>query len=65
MNNHSKNIFFCGYPMSAKKKKPEPDDKKQYARFLEAAKKIEEPLPKKAFEEAFDKIVKKKRVTKS
>lgn len=48
-----------------RRKKPEPDDKEQYARFLEAAKGIEEPLPKKAFEEAFDKIVKKKRVSKT
>ncbi len=51
--------------MSSRKKKPEPDDKEQAARFIEAAKKIEEPLSKKAFEEVFDKIVKKKRVTKT
>ncbi len=43
------------------KKRPEPDDQEQAARFIEAAKKIEEPLSKKAFEEVFDKIVKNKR----
>jgi len=47
-----------------RKKRPEPDDKEQAARFIEAAKQIEEPLSKKAFEEVFDKIVKKKRVSK-
>ncbi|MGA7579485.1 MAG: hypothetical protein ACLQUW_15965 [Desulfobaccales bacterium] len=47
-----------------RKKKPEPDDKEQAARFIEAAKKIEEPLSKKGFEKAFDKIAKKKRATK-
>jgi len=48
----------------SRKKRPEPDDKEQAARFIEAAKKIEEPISKKGFEEAFDKIVKKKRVIK-
>lgn len=47
------------------KKRPEPDDKEQAARFIEAAKKIEEPISKKAFQEVFDKIVKKKRVSKT
>jgi hypothetical protein len=42
-----------------RKKLPEPDDKEQADRFIEAAKKIEEPLSKKAFQEVFDKIVKK------
>lgn len=51
--------------MTPKKTKPEPDDKEQAARFIEAAKKIKEPLSKKAFENAFDKIVKKKRLTQS
>lgn len=46
--------------MSTKKSKPKPDDKEQSARFIEAAKKIEEPISKKAFQEVFDKIVKKK-----
>ncbi len=47
-----------------KKTKPEPDDKEQAARFLEAAKKIKEPLSEKAFEKAFDNIAKKKKVSK-
>ncbi|MGO9176110.1 MAG: hypothetical protein ACLQED_08215 [Desulfobaccales bacterium] len=47
--------------MSAKKTKPEPDDKKQYARFIEAAKQIDNPDAKKAFEEAMAKIVKNKK----
>lgn len=47
--------------MSTREKQPEPDDKEQAARFIEAAKKIEEPISKKAFEEVFDKIVKKKK----
>ncbi|MFZ0052556.1 MAG: hypothetical protein WAK96_12345 [Desulfobaccales bacterium] len=47
-----------------RKKRPEPDDKEQFARFIEAAKQIENPDAKKAFEEAFDKIVKKKKVPK-
>jgi len=51
--------------MNTKKKRSEPDDKEQAARFIEAAKKIEDPLSKKGFEEVFDKIVKKKRVTKT
>ena len=46
--------------MSARKKKSEPDDKEQAARFIEAAKKIEDPLSKKGFEGVFDKIAKKK-----
>ncbi len=50
--------------MMNRKKRPEPDDKEQAARFIEAARQIEEPLSKKAFEEAFDKIAKKKRVVK-
>lgn len=46
------------------KKRPEPDDKEQAARFIEAAKQIEEPISKKAFQEVFDKIVSRKRVSK-
>ena len=49
----------------SKKKRPEPDDKEQAARFIEVAKRIEEPISKKAFEEVFDKIVKKKQVPKA
>lgn len=48
----------------SKKKRPEPDDKEQAARFIEAAKKIEEPLSKKGFEGVFDKIVKKEKAIK-
>ena len=48
----------------SRKKRPEPDDKEQAARFIKVAKQIEEPISKKAFEEVFDKIVKKKRVSK-
>jgi hypothetical protein len=44
---------------------PKPDDKEQYARFIEAAKQIYNPDAKKAFEEAFSKIVKKKKVLKN
>jgi hypothetical protein len=47
-----------------KKTKHEPNDKEQYARFIEAAKQVEEPDSMKAFEEAFSKIIKKKRVSK-
>ena len=50
--------------MNPKNKRTKTDDKEQAARFIEAAKKIEEPLSKKDFEEVFDKIVKKKRVSK-
>lgn len=49
--------------MSAKKSKPKPDDKEQFARFVEAAGQIQSDNPKEAFEEALDKIVKKKRFT--
>lgn len=47
--------------MNPKKSKPKPDDKEQFARFIEAAKLIDNPDAKKAFEEALDKIAKKKR----
>lgn len=47
-----------------REKRPEPDDKEQAARFIEAAKKIEEPLSKQSFEKVFDKIAKKKRISK-
>lgn len=47
--------------MRAKKSKPIPDDKEQFARFIEAAKGIKNPDAKEAFEEALSKIVKKKR----
>jgi hypothetical protein len=51
--------------MSAKKGKPEPDDKEQFARFVEVAKQIDNPDAKEAFEEALNKITKKKRVPKT
>jgi hypothetical protein len=51
--------------MSAKKSKPEPDDKEQFARFVDAAGEIDNPDAKEAFEEAMDKIVKKKRAPKT
>ncbi len=44
-----------------KKSKPEPDDKEQYARFIEAAKQVNNPDAKKDFEDAFSKVIKKKR----
>jgi hypothetical protein len=49
--------------MSAKKSKPEPDDKEQFARFIEVAKRIENPDAKEAFEETFAKIIKKTRTS--
>jgi len=44
--------------MSTRKKQPEPDDKEQADRFIEAAKKIDEPLSKKAFEEVSIRLLK-------
>ncbi len=51
--------------MSARKKKSEPDDKEQFARFVEKAKEIQRDDAKEAFEEAIGKIVKKKRLSKN
>ncbi|MGB8993105.1 MAG: hypothetical protein WCD80_13710 [Desulfobaccales bacterium] len=51
--------------MSVKKSKPEPDDKEQFARFIEAAGQIESDNPQEAFEEAIRKIAKKKRRPKT
>jgi hypothetical protein len=48
-----------------RKKRPEPNDKEQSARFIEKAKEIQRDDAKEAFEEAFDKIAKKKRVSKT
>jgi hypothetical protein len=46
-----------------RKKKPEPDDKEQSARFIEAAEKLElVDNPKEAFERALGKIAKSKRI---
>ena len=46
--------------MTPKKTKPEPDNKEQFARFIEAAKQVDNPNAKEVFEEALAKIVKKK-----
>jgi hypothetical protein len=51
--------------MSARKKKPEPDDKEQFAIFVEKAQEIQRDDAQKAFEEALRKIVKKKRASKA
>ncbi len=49
-----------------RKKKPEPDDKEQFNRFIETAGQIDlKDNPQEAFEEAMSKIVKKKRRPKS
>lgn len=48
-----------------KRLSPKPDDKEQYARFIEAAKQIDNPDAKKAFEEALNKIIKKKKFPKT
>ena len=47
--------------MSAKKSKPIPDDKEQFARFIETAGQIQSDDAQEAFEEAINKIAKKKR----
>jgi hypothetical protein len=51
--------------MNPKKSKPKPDDKEQFARFIETAKQIDNPDAKEAFEEAINKIAKKRKITKS
>lgn len=50
--------------MSTRKSKPKPDDKEQSARFIEKAGQVDNPDAKDAFEEAMQKIIKKKRVAK-
>lgn len=57
---------FSGQPggFMGRKKKPEPDDKEQSARFIKIAKEIQRDDAKEAFEEAISKIVKKKRTSK-
>jgi hypothetical protein len=47
--------------MPPKKSTPEPDNKEQSARFIEAAEQVQSNNPKEAFEEALVKIAKKKR----
>jgi hypothetical protein len=47
--------------MAIKKKKPEPDDKEQSARFIETVERIGlVENPEKTFKEAFQKIIKSK-----
>ena len=48
--------------MISKKSKPKPDDKEQFARFIEAAGQVQPENGQKAFEDALEKIVKKKRI---
>jgi hypothetical protein len=47
--------------MGAKKIKPKPDDKEQSALFIETAEQIQSDNAKEAFDEAMNKIAKKKR----
>lgn len=47
-----------------REKKIEPDDKEQFARFVEVAKGVENPDAKEAFEGALGKILKKKKSPK-
>ena len=49
--------------MNAKKSKPKPDDKEQSTRFVEKAGQIQSDDAQEAFEEAINKIAKKKRLT--
>lgn len=46
-------------------KQSEPDDKEQFARFVEKAKEIQRDDAKEVFEEAFTKIAKSKRAVKT
>lgn len=48
-----------------RKKRPESDDKEQFARFLEKAKEIQSETAKKDFEKAIDIIIKRKKSAKS
>lgn len=50
-------------PMS-RKKQPEPDDKEQFARFVEKAKEIQRDDAKEVFEEAMKTIIKKKKASR-
>ena len=50
--------------MSAKKSKPPPDDKEQSARFIETAGQVQSENAQEAFEEAINKIAKKKKPQK-
>jgi len=48
--------------MSARKRKPEPDDKEQSARFIKKAKEIQGKGAEEAFDEALGMIAKKKKL---
>jgi peptide subunit release factor 1 (eRF1) len=48
----------------SRKKRPEPDDKEQAARFIKKAKEIQREDAENAFNEAVDIIIKKKRASK-
>ena len=48
----------------SRRKRPEPDDKEQSARFIETAGQIQSNNPNEAFEETIKKIAKKKRISK-
>ena len=50
--------------MTPNKGKPKPDDKEQSARFIETAGQVQSDNPQKAFEEAINKIAKKKKLSK-
>lgn len=45
----------------SRKKQPKPDDKEQFARFIEVAGQVDNPNAKEAFEEAMSKIAKRKK----
>jgi hypothetical protein len=46
----------------SRKKRPEPDDKEQSARFIETAKRLGADKGKEAFEQACSKIIKQKQI---
>jgi hypothetical protein len=50
--------------MTLRKIIPKPDDKEQFARFIEKANEIQRDDAEEAFEEALGKIIKKKRASK-
>jgi len=57
--------FLGGKVYMSRKKQPEPDDKEQFARFIEAAGQIKYDNANEAFEAALGKIIKKKKDSKS
>lgn len=48
-----------------RKKKPQPDDQEQFARFVKKAKEIQKENADEVFEEAVKTIIKKKKIKKS